>query len=838
MYRHVFASLLFFSSLVSTAQLKSPEEFLGYRIGTRFTPHWKLVDYYRSVAAAMPSMIKLEQYGQTSEGRPLLVAYVASAANLSNLENIRSNNLQLAARASGQPIPGSMPAIVWLSYNVHGNEASSSEASMLTLYALVDPKQAETKTWLQNTVVIIDPCLNPDGRDRYVNWYNTMVGSRFNPDIQAREHNEPWPGGRGNHYNFDLNRDWCWQTQKESQERLNLYNRWMPQVHVDFHEQYVNSPYYFAPAAEPYHEVITPWQREFQNTIGRNHARYFDEKGWLYFTKQEFDLLYPSYGDTYPIYNGAIGMTYEQAGGSAGGLGVQSERDGDTLTLSDRAIHHYTTSLSTIEVASKNASKLLSEFQKYFADAASSGAGMYKSYVIRYADQDADRIRILLELLRKNGIRYGTTRPLNAKGYNYETGKEENFTVAKEDIIISSVQPKGSLVKVLFEPKAVLADSLTYDITAWSLPYAYGLKAYATTQRLEGKEEVSLPRITNPTSDAYAYVIRWNGLKTVKLVGALLQKGIRLRFSEQAFASGGQNFDRGSVIILRTSNQFIPNLWATVREMANTAEVQLTPVLSGFVDKGYDFGSNRIHNLKARRIAVLTGEDVSSTSAGEVWYYFDKEINYPATLINAADANFINWNNYDVVILPSGNYRFLNEKATSDAFRSWINGGGKVIALERAVAQLSRLDWSIKAKKPDDTDVKDKDVYAALKRYENREREFIPNETPGSIFRVELDNTHPLAYGYPNYYYTLKLDDNIYEFMKEGGWNVGVIKREKQVSGFVGSRLQNRLQDGLLFGVQEMGRGTITYLADDVLFRSFWENGKLLFSNAVFLVGQ
>jgi hypothetical protein len=161
-----------------------------------------------------------------------------------------------------------------------------------------------------------------------------------------------------------------------------------------------------------------------------------------------------------------------------------------------------------------------------------------------------------------------------------------------------------------------------------------------------------------------------------------------------------------------------------------------------------------------------------------------------------------------------------------------------VIALERAVAQLSRLDWSIKAKKPDDTDVKDKDVYAALKRYENREREFIPNETPGSIFRVELDNTHPLAYGYPNYYYTLKLDDNIYEFMKEGGWNVGVIKREKQVSGFVGSRLQNRLQDGLLFGVQEMGRGTITYLADDVLFRSFWENGKLLFSNAVFLVGQ
>jgi hypothetical protein len=833
----IFVALLMVQAI--RAQVPSPEKFLGYPIGTRFTPHWKIMDYFRAVAAAAPSTVKLEKYGETYEGRPLVVAYVSNATHISNLENIRRNNLKLAAAQSNDRGNTSAPALVWLSYNVHGNEASSSEASMLTLYALADPLNARTKGWLQNTVVIIDPCLNPDGRDRYVNWYHSVVGKNYDANIEAREHQEPWPGGRSNHYNFDLNRDWAWQTQLESQQRVKLYQNWLPQIHVDFHEQYPNSPYYFAPAAEPYHEVITPWQRDFQNTIGRNHARYFDEQGWLYFTKQYFDLLYPSYGDTYPIYNGSIGMTYEQAGHGMAGLGIQMERGGDTLTLTDRATHHFTTSLSTIEVAATQATRLLQEFQKYFTEAATTGTGVYKTYIIRQNTRDAERINSLLDLLRKNKIRFGTARSLSAKGYNYETGRDETFTLSANDIIVPAVQANGSLVKVLFEPRSVLADSLTYDITAWSLPYAYGLKAFATTQRIDISGEVPEPARPAAVADAYAYVIRWDGLKAVKLVGQLLQKGIRLRYSEEPFASGGQNFDRGSVIILRTSNQYVPELWATVRRLAGELQVPLYPVNSGFVDKGYDFGSNKIQSMKARRVALLTGDGVSSTSAGEVWHFFEQVIQYPLTLVNAADAANMNWNNFDVVIMPNGNYHFLNEKSSSEALKTWVSGGGKLIALERAVAQLSKLDWAIKAKKADEEDKdKEKDIYAALKRYENREREFIPNETPGSIFRVELDNTHPLAYGYPGHYYTLKLDDQIYEFIKEGGWNVGVIKKERQVSGFVGSRLQARLQDGLLFGVQDLGRGTITYLADNVLFRSFWENGKLLFSNAVFLVGQ
>ena len=839
MYYRILFSLFFTAfTIFSFAQVQSPDQFLGYKIGTRYTPHWRIVEYYKHVASAAPSMVRLQEYGKTNEGRPLMVAFVSSATNISNLETIRNNNLGLARLAQGGSV-NNAPAVVWLSYNVHGNETSSSEAGMMTIWSLVDPANQQTKQWLQNTVVIIDPCLNPDGRDRYVNWFNSVVGSTYNPSLEAREHREPWPGGRTNHYNFDLNRDWAWQTQVESQQRVKLYNQWLPHIHVDFHEQGVNAPYYFAPAAQPYHEVITTFQRDFQYTIGRNHAKYFDEKGWLYFTREVFDLLYPSYGDTYPTYNGSIGMTYEQAGGPAGGAAVLTSH-GDTLTLYDRALHHHTTGLSTIEVASKNAQQLVSEFQKYFSNAVSNGIGTYKTFVIKHNDRDAERLAALRRLMEKNSIQLSTAKAGNYRGYNYITGKEESFSLNNKDLVISTAQPRGNLVSVLFEPNTTVVDSNTYDITAWSLPYAYGLSAYAIRDRLnvtnEGTETLVAGAPDHTRGDFYGFVIPWNGTSSVKLVGRLLQKGIKLRVSEQPFEMGGKLFERGAVIVLRTSNQYYPNLWKEVRDLAFNNGVQMTPVTTGFVEKGYDFGSSRVRPLKAKKVALLTGEGIGSNAAGEIWHFFDKEISYPVTLINVNDFSRVRWADYDVIIMPDGNYRFLGDKTQADALRSWVQNGGSIVALEGAVSQLARQEWSIKSKKTEEDE--SKDVYASLRKYENRERDFIPTMTPGSIFRVELDNTHPLAFGYPAYYYTLKQDDNIYEFLKEGGWNVGVIKREKQVAGFVGSKLKNRLQDGLLFGVQNIGNGTITYLADNVMFRSFWENGKLMFSNAVFMVGQ
>ncbi len=824
------------------AQLKSPDEFLGYKLGTRYTPHWKLVSYFTYVAANASTQVKTEKYGETNEGRELLLAFVSSAENMKNLESVRMNNLRLAnlAKDKAAPLEANAPAIVWLSYNVHGNETSSSEAAMLTLFALVDPSNNKTKEWLKNTLVIIDPCLNPDGRDRYVNWFNSVVGMNANPNLAAREHREPWPGGRTNHYNFDLNRDWAWQTQVETQQRIKVYNQWLPQIHVDFHEQGIDEAYYFAPAAPSYHDVITTWQRDFQVTLGKNHAKYFDSNDWLYFTKEVFDLFYPSYGDTYPMFNGAIGMTYEQAGGPAGGL-TALKTEGDTLSLTDRLTHHYTTGLSTIEVASQNAGKLIKEFRKYFSDASGIGVGDYKTYIIKPGRDDAQRVRSFLALLDRNGITYSAASGGVSKGYHYSTGKEESFSGYVDDILISSIQPKGALVKALLEPNSRLADSVTYDITAWSLPYVYGLDAYAVKENLRSSGPWNARSETAPAKTDYGYVIRWQGLQSVRVLTQLQKKGVLLRYAEHPFEVDGQYFDRGAIIVLKNGNKKFGNgLWDIVLQVCNSEQVKANAISTGFVDKGYDLGGSKVHSLKAPRVAVMTGEGIDPSAAGEIWQFFDQQINYQVTLINANDLSFIDWSDIDVLVIPDGgNYRFFTEKANTDKFKEWVNGGGRVVALRRAVAQMAKLEIGIKLKKNDGDPSTDKDsIYDALKKFSDREREAAASDVPGAIIKIDLDNTHPLAFGYPDHYYSLKMDDRMYEFIKEDGWNVGVLKKNIQVSGFIGSAKKSNFKDGLIFGVQEMGRGSITYLADQVLYRGFWENGKLMFCNAVFLVGQ
>jgi len=842
MFSHRYLFLIFLlvaTSASSQGPVPSPQAFLGYPLGKHFTPHDKLVSYFKAVAEAQPNQMKLEQYGTTYEGRPLLLAYIAAPENMRRLEEIRLNNLRLAGVLRDKAGDETGPVIVWLSYNVHGNEPASSEAAMKTLYTLVSATDQRVAGWLKNTVVIIDPCINPDGRDRYVSWYNDVVGIQPNPDRQAREHQEPWPRGRSNHYNFDLNRDWAWQTQVETQQRLKRYNAWLPQVHVDYHEQGYNSPYYFAPAAEPYHDVITPWQREFQVMIGKNNARYFDARGWLYFTKQEFDLFYPSYGDTYPIYNGAIGMTFEQ-GGIGAGLAVQTA-DGDTLTLADRLEHHFTTGISTIEAASQHAEQLIKQFHQYFVDAVARPGGEYKAYYLRN-DSFGDRLERLKGFLDKNLIEWTPVSAGSFTGVDYETGRTASFSAAAGDIVINADQPKSNLLRVLFERQSHISDSVTYDITAWSVPFVYGVQAYGLNAYVKGDDKaVARPSRVMPDR-SYGYAIRWTGMRSVRFLTEMLRKDIKVRYAERPFQTGSISYGSGTLLITATGNGQPDSLWNIVMNASRKAGVVPERITSGFVEKGADLGSDMVHLVHKPRIALLTGEEVSSLDAGEVWHLFEQEIDYPVTLINADDIGGITWKNFDVLILPNGYYKALEEKSNADLIRGWVREGGRLIAMEGAVAQLSKLDWGIRLKgegdkKEEEKDKKEEGVQP-LRRYDNRQRDEVANSVPGSIYKVELDNSHPLAFGYPDHYYTIKQDDNLYEFLKDGGWNVGVIRKNGYVSGFTGVKAKEKLKDGLLFGVQDMGRGKTIYMADDPLFRSFWENGKLLFCNGVFLVGQ
>ncbi|HMP98288.1 MAG TPA: M14 family zinc carboxypeptidase [Cyclobacteriaceae bacterium] len=843
MKKYILAFCLALFTFISLAQqqLKSPEEFLGYELGDRFTRHHRVVEYFQHVASVMPN-VELKQYGETYELRPLVYAIISSPENFNKREEIRLDNLRRAGMAQGNASAEKIP-IVWLSYNVHGNEASSIEASMKTLYELVNPPNTKTKEWLKNTLVIIDPCINPDGRDRYANFYNSFGNKTPNSSGDSREHREPWPGGRPNHYLFDLNRDWAWQTQIESQARIKVYNEWLPHIHVDFHEQGYNSPYYFAPAAEPFHEVITPWQREFQVSIGKNHAKYFDAEGWLYFTKERFDLYYPSYGDTYPTYNGAIGMTYEQAGHGFAGLSI-STKEGDPLTLRDRIMHHHTTGLSTIEISSVNSRKLVDEFEKYFNQSINNPSANFKTYVIK-ASNHADKLNTLTSWLDTHHIQYGyAANARTTRGYDYQRqAANATVSVSTDDLIINVYQPKSKLITTFFEPNSKLPDSATYDITAWNLMYAYNLEAYALTERINTGKAYTATKVNNvkPQGNIYAYLFKYQSLEDVKFLAALHKNGIKVRAAEKAFTVMGERFEPGTLIVTQRNNESVPAFDDLVYDIANRFNRKVYPSTTGFVESGKDFGSGHVNFLEQPKVAILSGEQTSSLSFGETWHYFEQYLDYPVTVIGTDYFNSVNLSSYNVLIAPSGYYRLFDEE-TLKKVDSWVSSGGRLILTGNALnAVADKNGFALKryandeAKKAAEQTEKAWKDKAGMPRYEEQERNAISDYISGAIYKVSLDKSHPLAFGMGDHYYTLKTSEAKYDFM-ENAWNVGVLKgKQSPVQGFAGYRANQRLENSLVFGVQDKGRGKVIYFVDNPLFRNFWESGKMLFGNAVFM---
>lgn len=831
-----FLFLLFVASPVF-AQLQSPEDFLGYDLGDRWTPHYLVMDYVHHVAEES-GYVTIQKYGETYEHRDLIYLVITTPENHENLEEIRLNNLRMTGLEQGE-ITSNQKAIVWLSYNVHGNETSSSEAAMKTLYELVQPGNQESKNWLDNTVVIMDPMVNPDGRDRYVYWYKQMVGEEPNATFAAREHHEPWPGGRSNHYMFDLNRDWAWQTQRESQQRYDIYKQWFPHVHVDYHEQGYDSPYYFAPAAEPFHKVITDWQREFQAAIGENHIKYFDKEGWLYFTKERFDLFYPSYGDTWPTYHGSIGMTYEQAGHSLAGLTIE-KAEGDSLTLLDRLTHHYTTGMSTVEISSQNADKLIEEFQTYFSTARENPAGQYKTFVVK-ADNDPDNIYNLLTVLDRNQIEYGTSggaRTVN--GYDFSTGETGRISISEGDILVSTYQPQGNYVRVLFEPNPELSDSLTYDITAWEAHYRFGLDGYALESQMNPEMNISASdfrssKITG-SDTPYAYIAEWNSLDDARFLAEITKKGVKSRFSTVDFELGGKSYKKGTLIITRSGNRDLRDSFdEIVQSAAEKYQRSLYGSATGYVSSGSDFGSGNVSFLEKPEVAVITGEGSSSLNAGEIWHFFDQQLDYPATLLHSGDIMRTSLDDFNVLILPSGFYSGIFTDEVIEKISTWTKDGGTLISFgytNRILAGRDGFQLQRKVNEQEEPSNEEK-----LQSYEDRIRNRASSMVPGSIFKITVDNSHPLGYGYGDHYFSLKTDGSAYEYL-DSGWNVGAAEAGAPISGFTGHEAKQELENTLSFGVQPHGSGQVVYFVDNPLFRGFWENGKLLMANAVFFVGN
>lgn len=833
----VFTLLLCTGSL-QAQQLQSPAEFLGYELGERFSLHHQVVDYYRHVAEHS-DRVELKTYGESYEHRPLMAAFITAPDDIEQLDRIRANNLRLAGLKDGEP-EGPQKAITWLSYNIHGDESSSMEAAMKTLYELASSDTGDVAQWLEQSVVVLDPAVNPDGRDRYATWFNQAVGKHSDPRPETREHNQPWPGGRFNHYLFDLNRDWAWQTQQESRFRGKLYTSWLPHVHVDFHEMGYNSPYYFAPAADPLHEDITDWQYEFQTEIGKNNTARFDETNRLYYTREVFDLKYPSYGDTWPTFQGAIGMTYEQAGGGSAGRAVITS-EGDTLTLERRLTNHHTTGMATIQTTAENRDRVLDEFQAYYDQAVNDPPGEYRTYIIK-GDNNDDDLAALAELLDRQDIAYGASPgERHIEGYDYRRGERGQTTVSENDLLVSAHQPKSVMAKVLLEPRTEIVDSLTYDITAWSLPYAYGLEAYATEERIDphpaGPDLDREGGVQGDTDAPYAYIARWQSKEDMQFLVSLLNRDIRVRFAGLPFTQDGKEYEAGTLVITRRGNEQHGEAFdRIIREHAEKHDRTVTATQTGFVEEGIDFGSNNMHHIDTPRVAALSGDGVSPTSFGEVWHFFDRQIGYPMADLETENLSGSVLKDYDVLVMPGGWYSGVLEGNTYSDLVDWVRGGGTLIALGSTSVLEGREEFGFLSYKNDQEDEEPEDMQERLRRYGDREREAAEDAVRGSIFRVQMDETHPLGFGYDRDYFTLTNNASALQYM-DSGWNVGVVREGAHRAGFTGHQALPGLEESLVFGVHSMGSGQVVIMDDNPLFRAFWRSGKLLMGNAVFFIG-
>ena len=555
----------------------------------------------------------------------------------------------------------------------------------------------------------------------------------------------------------------------------------------------------------------------------------FDARGWLYFTRERFDLFYPGYGDTWPTFNGAVGMTYEQGGSGRAGLAIVTA-EGDTLTLADRIAHHVATGLETVATTAANADEVGRQFAAAFGTRPE-GARAYA------AQGDPARLQALARLLDLQGIRYGWARGETARGVRYAGGLEAPTETGRVEVrpgalVVSTDQPKGRLAAVLFEPEPALADSVTYDVTAWALPYVYGVEGVASDADLTAGGPAPAAPGAPAQARPYAYVAGWSGPGDARLLARLLRDGVGVRRAPEPFEAGGQRYGRGALVVTRAGNGRLGERFdEIVRRAAAETGRPLAALTSGFAEQGPDLGSGRVGFARGPRVVVLADEPVSPTALGEVWHWFDAVAGYPATLVTAGDLSAATLDDADVLVMPDGGYRAWLSDARADALRQWVRAGGRLVAIERAVTALAGTDGFGATVR--EAAAPDSSAEGRLRRYGDRERRGVSGDVPGAVYRVALDSSHPLAYGYPGHTYVLKRRADAVEFLATG-WNVGVARSGAPAAGFAGARAQARLQDTLVFGVEEVGRGQVVYLVDSPLFRGFWADGELLFANAIF----
>ena len=806
--------------------IPTPQQFLGYETGSRYTRHDQLVAYFNELARHSDK-IKVEQIGTSYEGRPLLIATVTSAQNQQQLETLRRQHVTLADPAQPLSAAGNSPVVVWLGYSVHGNETSSGEAALLTAYYLVANRNADTAKWLQQAVVLFDPAQNPDGRDRAASWHNAYASSPASPDPADKEHVEPFPQGRTNHYFTDLNRDWLALTQQDTRPKIAYFHQWYPNVQIDFHEMGKDSTYYFEPSPASMHSPLLPASSyEFNKTLAKYHAKALDALGSLYYTGENFDNFSPVYGSTYPDFHGAVGVTVEQA--SSRGR-VQESANG-LLTFPFTIRNQVATGLGTVRGAVAERDGLL-KLQKEFFQSALKQANQQPVKAFVFGDaKDPGLTRRLLDLLLQHKITVqALPKPLTVDGQRFEPGSA---------YVVPTAQPQFRLVHSIFAETPPIKGDVFYGSTSYAIAPAYGVAFAGSRSRVDGGERIaSLPATQGGVSGGragYAYVFDWRNYNASRALYALQAKGVLTRAAFQSFtadtASGEQAFARGSVVIPVAGQTLAGDaLLAAVEEAARSSGVQVHAVASGQSRSGIDLGSDSVKALRRPAVALVMGEGVSATEIGSAWFLLDQQVHLPASKLDPAQLGKVNLGRYTTIVLSGGTYTGVDAAAVA-ALKRWINAGGSLVTYGTAAK------WAIEQKLADEAlGAEEKEPDSARRAFGDQRDIAAIERVSGNILSADVDTSHPLGFGLPRTQLSINKENGISFKPSRNAFSTVVrIDETPRVNGYLSESNRSRVAGAAWLLVSPQGQGNVVLFADDPAHRKYWHGTERLLLNAVF----
>jgi hypothetical protein len=821
----ISALVLGLCSQFSMAAPQSPQQFFGYPVGEWHLRHDQIQMYFQQLAATSDKA-QLEVIGYTHEQRPVLQLIVSSAENLKKLEQIRIQHL--AQLSVGTELTDELPLVIWLGYGVHGNESSGPNASVQVAHHLLTSTDAEVQDWLKNTVILIQPSLNPDGLDRFANWANMHKGKAPVADPQSREHIEPWPNGRPNHYWFDLNRDWLPLEHPESQARISQFYKWRPAVVGDFHEMGPNTTFFFQPGIPTRTYPLTPKaNQQLTAKIADYHAAALDKKGRLYYTEESFDDFYVGKGSTYPDVNASVGILFEQAS-SRGHL--QDSINGP-LSFSKTIENQYIVSLSTLRgsVAQK---KALQSYQKAFVQESQRLAAedSVAGYVIAEAE-DKTRLAGLLNLLKQHQIKaYPINDRWQHKGQTYQKGQAYYIPLQQSQYL---------LLKAAFSTQTNFQDNTFYDVSAWTLPYAFNIEFSTVARKPAGvANEPWLPQSESalmPSAGAYAYAFDWTDQKAPLLTQALLEQGVVVRAASKAFfaktADGEQAFSAGAIVIaagLQQHNNWFERLGKAQQQVG----LSITALTSGLTTKGQDLGSNGFVPVTKPNVLLVAGPDVNSTEAGEVWFNLEKLAGISPSLIEPQRLGRVDLSRYTHIILPDGSYNSLQQKEQQQ-LNQWAKKGGVLWGHKGGAAFLVRAGL-LKAKAWTSADmamlISDQQL-----SYADKESLAGQRRIAGAIYQTELDLSHPLTFGINRK--DLAVFKNGTFLLAPSGEpfiNVALYTDKPQLAGYTAPEYVSRIADGAALMAHNHGDGRVIAMTDNPVFRGYFVGSSRLLVNALF----